>query len=151
MIDIHRRGVLSLLAGGVPALAAPGAWAQARGTGSDQTTDALRPHFIAEAERMRRQAVAAGDQSYGAIVVKGATIVGWGPSRVVTDRNTNAHAERVAIGDAQARLQTTDLDGAVLFSTSHPCSQCAAAAAGARIARMYWGPTGRDAGTPRRG
>jgi tRNA(adenine34) deaminase len=111
--------------------------------------EALRQRFMAEAERMRRAAVAAGDQSYGAVVAVSNEIVGWGPSRVVTDRNPAAHAERVAIGDAQARLGTRDLAGAILYSTSRPCSTCEAVAASAGISRMYWGPTGADAGVPR--
>ncbi len=99
---------------------------------------------------MRRQAVAAGDQSYGAIVVMGDVIVGWGPSRVVTSRNVNAHAERVAIWNARERWGPSGVAGAVIFSTSRPCSECEAAAAEAGIARMFWGPQGVDAGVPRR-
>ncbi len=113
------------------------------------TGDKGAGHFIAEAERMRVQAVRAGDQSYGAVVVKDGAIVGWGPSRVVSDRNPNAHAERVAVWDAQARLGTKDLSGAQLYSTSRACSACEAAAAAARVGRMYWGPKGIDAGVPR--
>lgn len=104
--------------------------------------------FIAAAERMRREAVAAGDQSYGAVVVRAGEIIGWGPSRVVVDRNLNAHAERVAIRDAQARLGRSDLTGAVLYSTSRACPVCEAAAAKAGISRMYWGANGSDGGAP---
>ncbi len=114
-----------------------------------QDNDASHAHFIAQAERMRQQAVRAGDQSYGAVLVKGHAIVGWGPSRVVADRNGNAHAERVAIWDAQSRLGTKDLAGALLYSTSRACSACVSAAASARVARMYWGANGTDAGAPK--
>ncbi len=107
------------------------------------------PQFMARAFALRDQASAAGDQPYGAVVVKDALIVGWGPSRVVTDRNPNAHAERVAIWDAQARLGGKDLGGALLYSTSRACGVCEAAAAGAGIGRMYWGPRATDAGAPR--
>ena len=122
-------------------------------TGHAQFIDAFpsdaHPSFIAEAERMRQQAIRAGDQAYGAVVVRGREIVGWGPSRVITDRNPNAHAERVAVWDAQARLGTTDLSGALLYSTSRACAACQAVAAAARVSRMYWGPKGIDAGVPR--
>ena len=43
---------------------------------------ATRNDFVAAAFRMREQAVAAGDQAYGAVVVRTDEIVGWGPSRV---------------------------------------------------------------------
>lgn len=113
-------------------------------------SEASRRRFIAEAERMRQAAVKAGDQSYGAVVVRGEEIMGWGPSRVVRDLDPNAHAERVAIKDAQARIGEPMLTGAVLYSTSRACAACEAAASAARIGRMYWGPQGTDAGAPRR-
>lgn len=105
-------------------------------------------HFIAEAERMRAEAVARGDQPFGAVVVRRAKIIGYGPSRVVVDRNPDAHAERVAIWDAQRRLGTKDLAGAVLYSTSRPCRTCEAVAASANVGRMYHGPAAADAGKP---
>lgn len=101
------------------------------------------------AEQMRSLAEAWGDQSYGAVVVLGDTEVGQGPSRVVRDRDPDAHAERVAIGDAQRALGRQTLAGAVLYSTSRPCSLCEAAAARAGISRMYHGSALNDAGAPR--
>ena len=144
MCQHSRRQFIRLGGGGLFAVATRPAWSQPHPAG-----EAQRFHFIGEAERMRQQAVRSGDQSFGAVLVKGHAIVGWGPSRVVADRNANAHAERVAIWDAQARLSTTDLSGAVLYSTSRPCAACEGAAASARVARMYWGPKAIDAGAPR--
>jgi tRNA(adenine34) deaminase len=109
-----------------------------------------REHFIAEAARMRRLAESNGDQSFGAVVVKGGSIIGYGPSRVIADRNPDAHAERVALRDAQKRLGITEMAGAVIFSTSHPCAACQDALAASNVERMYVGPDGADAGPPRR-
>ncbi len=53
---------------------------------------------------MKEIAVASGDQAYGAVIVRGGVIIGYGPSRVIADRNIDAHAERVALWDAQKRL-----------------------------------------------
>lgn len=100
------------------------------------------------AESMRRRAVGWGDQNYGAVLVLGAAIVGEGPSRVVKDGNPDAHAERVAIADAQRRLARQDLAGAVLYSTSTPCAACEQAAARAGVVRMYVGQALHDAGRP---
>lgn len=100
------------------------------------------------AEAMRRLAVSWGDQSYGAVVVMSDGVVGQGPSRVVRDRDPDAHAERVAIADAQRRLGRQDLGGAVLYSTSRPCALCEAAASRANVARMFHGPALQDAGPP---
>ena len=105
--------------------------------------------FIAEAFRQRDIAVRAGDQAYGAIVVRAGEIIGFGPSRVVQDRSEDAHAERIAIADAQRRTGATDLAGAILYSSSRPCRICERAAAAARIARMIHGREATDAGAPR--
>jgi tRNA(adenine34) deaminase len=105
--------------------------------------------FVGKAFEMKRQAEAAGDQSYGAVVVRGGEIVGYGPSRVVVKKDFTAHAEREAIRDAQARLGTSDLSGCAMYSTSRPCTDCERAAAEARIARMYFGRDALDAGAPR--
>ena len=97
---------------------------------------------------MRDEAVRAGDQPYGAVVLRGDVIVGGAPSRVITAGNPQAHAEREALRDALRRLGSTDLAGCVLVSTSRPCRLCEAAAAKARIARMVYGDALTDAGPP---
>ena len=112
--------------------------------------DARKQMFVAEAARMKRDAITNGDQPFGAVVVMGDVIVGYGPSRVVVDRNPNAHAERVALWDAQRRLGASDLSGAVIYSTSRPCSFCENALAHSNIERMFFGAEAIDAGKPGR-
>ena len=109
------------------------------------------PKWYEAAALMRSRAEAWGDQSYGAVLVAGGAIVGEGPSRVVKDKNSDAHAERVAILDAQRRVGGAILIGAVLYSTSRPCSVCESAAHRAGVTRMYFGPGLQDAGQPRVG
>ena len=106
--------------------------------------DAMR-----RAEALRDEAVAAGDQAYGAVVLRGDALVGVAPSRVVTSNDPTAHAEMEAIRDAARRLRTRDLSGCILVSTSRPCRMCEAAAGWAGITRMVHGPALTDAGTPR--
>jgi tRNA(adenine34) deaminase len=113
--------------------------------------DERRSFFVEAAFAMRRLAERSGDQPYGAVVVRGDDIVGWGPSRVVVDKNWDAHAERVALKDAQVRLGRTHLSDCVMYSTSRPCGICEQAAAAAGLARMYYGPDATDAGIPRMG
>lgn len=116
----------------------------------DATLRPAQRRFFDAAEALRRLAVSWGDQSYGAVLVAGDVIVGVGPSRVVVDANPAAHAERVALRDAQQRLGRASLAGAVLYSTSRPCAACEAAAAAAGVGRMIHGPALTDAGVPRR-
>jgi tRNA(adenine34) deaminase len=105
--------------------------------------------FMARAFEMRRQAEAAGDQPYGAVVVKDRVIVAESPSRVVTTSNIDAHAEREALRLAQERLGTQDLSGCVLVSSSRPCPLCERAAYRAHVARMIYGENLTDGGPPR--
>jgi tRNA(Arg) A34 adenosine deaminase TadA len=106
--------------------------------------------FIAAAFRMKDDAVRAGDQPFGAVLVMNGRVLGFGPSRVVLKKDPSAHAEREAIREAQARLGRSDLPGAILYSTSRPCPACEAAAADANVARMFYGSEAADAGRPRR-
>jgi tRNA(adenine34) deaminase len=105
--------------------------------------------WYAKAKEMRELAESWGDQSYGAVVVLGGKTVGLGPSRVVKDQDSDAHAERVAIREAQRELGTQSLTGSVLYSTSRPCPLCEATAARAGVSRMYYGPLLTDAGSPK--
>jgi ankyrin repeat protein len=89
------------------------------------------------AEEMKRLAVQAGDQPYGAVVLQRGRIVGEAPSRVVSTRNNDAHAERQAI--LEARKRVSSLQDCELVSTSRPCSLCERAAREAGIRRMIHG------------
>lgn len=104
--------------------------------------------FMAKAEEMRRQAVADGDQSYGAVIVRNGKVVGLGPSRVVTNGDPTAHAEMEAIRDAASRLKTQDLSGCIMVSTSKPCPMCETAAYWARLDGLIHGSGLTDGGRP---
>ena len=101
------------------------------------------------AEALRDEARHAGDQAYGAVVLRGEVLVGFGPSRVITATDPTAHAEMEAIRDAARRLRTRDLSGCMLVSTSRPCRMCEAAAGWAGISRMVYGEALTAAGAPR--
>ncbi len=105
--------------------------------------------FMARAMQMKQQAVDAGDQGYGAVVVCAGRIVGQSPSRVVIGRDPTAHAEMAAIRDAARRLGTGSLSGCLLYSTSRACPMCEAAAYWAGIDGMVHGEGLTDAGRPR--
>ena len=132
--------MLTVATGSILALFGP------RAGGKAQSPDA---GYIAEAFRLRDEAVAAGDQPYGAIVVLDGAIVGRGRSRVVADRDIARHAERVALKDAQDRQGRNSLAGAVIYSSSIPCMICQPVLARAGIARMVHGWEGSNAGAPR--
>ena len=105
--------------------------------------------FVAAAFDMKERALRAGDQAYGAVVVRNGEIVGFGPSRVRELGEWVGHAEREAMRDAQRRLARSDLSDCVMYSTSRPCASCERAAVQAKLARMYHGEQAADAGAPR--
>ena len=104
--------------------------------------------FMQRAFDLRGAAARAGDQAYGAVIVRDGRIVGEAPSRVVTAGDPTAHAEMEAIRDAARRLGRRDLGGAVLYSSSRPCPMCEAAAYWAGIAGLIHGSALTDAGAP---
>ncbi len=115
----------------------------------EQPADPGRAAFMARAFAMRETARAAGDQAYGAAIVRNGRIVGEAPSRVVTAADPTAHAEMEAIRDAARRLGTRDLSGCEIYASSQPCPMCEAAAYWAGIGRIHAGETGADRGAPR--
>ncbi len=109
--------------------------------------DAAR--FMARAMDLRQRATDSGDQAFGAVVVKDNRIVGQAPSRVIVNHDPTAHAEMEAIRDAAQRLETNDLSGCVIYSTSRPCRMCETAGYWANLARSYSGEAITDNGRPR--
>ena len=105
--------------------------------------------FMQRAFAAREESVRAGDQPYGAVMVQDGRIVGWGPSRVVVDRDPTAHAEMQAVRDAARRLGTRDLSGCVIYATSRPCAMCETALYWAGAQRIVHGAALTDAGAPR--
>lgn len=137
--------------GGILALWAGGAVTGAVRAGAGeipQPSSPGREGFMARAFELRRLAVERGDQPFGAVVAQGGRIVGEGISAVLVTPDPTAHAEIQALRDAARRLRTPDLSGCELYGTSRACPMCEAAAAGARIGRMYHGSAIADAGPP---
>ena len=137
-----RRTILASAAGLALLSQVESAWSKPSPTHPDR-------RWYEAALSMRRLAESWGDESYGAVLVLEGKVIGEGPSRVVKNQDDSAHAEREAIRDAQRRLGRKELSGTVLYSTSRPCSSCEAAAAEAKVSRMYFGPSISDAGAPR--
>ena len=105
--------------------------------------------FMERAFEMKQRAVTEGDQPYGAVVVKDGRIIAGSPSRVVTAKNIDAHAEREAMRLAKIALGSEDLAGCLLVSSSRPCGLCERAAFENKVRRMIYGEALTDAGAPR--
>lgn len=102
--------------------------------------------FMREAIRLSFDMMRRGKGGpFGAVLVKGNRIVGRGCNQVTSSNDPTAHAEIVAIRQACRRLKTFRLDQCELYTSCEPCPMCLAAIYWARIRRVYYGNTRRDA------
>jgi guanine deaminase len=96
----------------------------------------------AEAERGMRD----GDGGpFGAIVVKDGRLIARGHNRVLSACDSTAHAEIVAIRQAEQALRTHDLTGCEIYTTCYPCPMCLGAIMWARISKVHYGCTTDEA------
>ena len=82
---------------------------------------------------------------FGAVVVRRGKIVGRGWNRVTSANDPTAHAEVMAIRDACRRIKTFRLDDCELYASCEPCPMCLAAIYWARIGKIFYANTRRDA------
>ena len=86
-----------------------------------------------------------GHGPFGAVVVKDGVIVGEGCNQVVAAHDPTAHAEVVAIRNACSELGDHDLSECTLYASCEPCPMCLAATYWARIKRVVYAATRKDA------
>lgn len=82
---------------------------------------------------------------FGAVVVRRGKIVGRGWNRVTSTNDPTAHAEVMAIRQACQRLKTFQLEDCDIYASCEPCPMCLAAIYWARLKRVYYGNTRKDA------
>ena len=82
---------------------------------------------------------------FGAVVVRKGKIVGRGWNQVTSTNDPTAHAEICAIRDACRRLRTFQLDDCDLYTSCEPCPMCLSAIYWARLRRVCYGNTRKDA------
>ena len=82
---------------------------------------------------------------FGACVVKNGKIIGKGSNSVIKDNDPTAHAEINAIRNACKNINSYDLDGCELYTTSYPCPMCLSAIIWSNIKSVYYGNTKEDA------
>ncbi len=106
----------------------------------------MRHEFMREAAKLALENAANGSGGpFGAVVVKDGKIVGRGVNRVTVENDPTAHAEVNAIRQATKSLGTFDLSGAEIYTSCEPCPMCLGAIYWARIGKIYYGCTAKDA------
>jgi Cytosine/adenosine deaminases len=93
-----------------------------------------------------RAAADVGEVPVGAVVLRGAEVIGLGRNRTREAGDATAHAEMLAIRSASRRLGTWWLEDCTLYATLEPCAMCAGAIVLARIPRLVYGAADPKAG-----
>jgi guanine deaminase len=82
---------------------------------------------------------------FGAVVVRGGSIVAEGVNRVTATNDPTAHAEVTAIREACSKLGVFELTDCEIYTSCEPCPMCLGAIYWARLARVYYGNLASDA------
>ncbi len=102
-----------------------------------------------EALRLARRAFAAAEVPVGAVIVREGEIIARAWNQVELLKDATAHAEMLAITQAEADVGDWRLTDCDLYVTKEPCPMCAGAVVHARMRRVIFGcgdPRGGAAG-----
>lgn len=106
----------------------------------------MKKNHMREAIRLSLVQMRAGRGGpFGAVVVRKGKIVGRGFNLVTSTNDPTAHAEVVAIREACKKLKTFQLDDCELYTSCEPCPMCLSAIYWARLKRVYFANTRKDA------
>lgn len=112
---------------------------------SSMTTDMDRK-WLEEAGELSLRGMRDGDGGpFGALLVLDGKVIGRGWNRVIRSGDPTAHAEVVAIRAACKAAKSFHLEGATLYTSCEPCPMCLGAAYWAKVARIVFANTRRDA------
>jgi tRNA(adenine34) deaminase len=96
-------------------------------------------HFMREALRMAGKAVEADEVPVGAVVVHAGKIIGRAYNQVELLKDATAHAEMLALTQAEAAVGDWRLLDCDLYVTKEPCAMCAGAIVHVRLRRLIFG------------
>ncbi|MEO6970244.1 MAG: tRNA adenosine(34) deaminase TadA [Chthoniobacterales bacterium] len=106
-------------------------------------------YFMSEALRMAARAYEAEEVPIGAVVVQAGKIIARAFNQVEVLKDATAHAEMLALTQAEAAVGDWRLNECDLFVTKEPCPMCAGALVHVRMRRVVFGcpdPRGGAAG-----
>jgi tRNA(adenine34) deaminase len=103
-------------------------------------------HFMGEALRQAARAYEAGEVPVGAVVVRDGRIIARACNQVELLKDATAHAEMLALTQAEAAAGDWRLTDCTLYVTKEPCPMCAGAIVHVRLARVVFGASDPKAG-----
>src|ERR1700758_5622181 len=96
-------------------------------------------YFMREALRQAQKAYNANEVPVGAVVVREGKIIARAYNQVELLQDATAHAEMLALTQAQAAVGDWRLTDCDLYATKEPCAMCAGAVVHTRIRRVIFG------------
>src|SRR6266487_1742694 len=96
-------------------------------------------YFMREALRMAQKAYEANEVPVGAVVVREGKIIGRAYNQVELLKDATAHAEMLAVTQAEAAVGDWRLLDCDLYVTKEPCPMCAGALVHVRMRRVVFG------------
>ncbi|MBN1376305.1 MAG: nucleoside deaminase [Dehalococcoidia bacterium] len=105
----------------------------------------MQDFFKIACEEAEQGMLAGEGGPFGAVVVKDGKVIGKGHNCVFSLHDSTAHAEIMAIRNAEQAQVRHDLTGCVIYTTCYPCPMCLGAIMWARISKVYYGCTADEA------
>src|SRR5436189_3410438 len=96
-------------------------------------------YFMHEALRLANKAAAANEVPIGAVIVRARKIIARAYNQVELLKDATAHAEMLALTQAEAAVGDWRLTDCDLYVTKEPCAMCAGALVHTRIRRVIFG------------
>jgi tRNA(adenine34) deaminase len=103
-------------------------------------------YFMREALRQAQKAHTADEVPVGAVVVREGKIIAHAHNQVELLKDATAHAEMLALTQAEAAVGDWRLTDCDLYVTKEPCLMCAGALVHTRIRRVIFGCADASAG-----
>lgn len=96
-------------------------------------------YFMREALRLAERAFREEEVPVGAVVVRAGKIIGRAYNQVELLKDATAHAEMLALTQAEAAVGDWRLNDCDLYVTKEPCAMCAGALVHVRMRRVIFG------------
>src|ERR671918_357018 len=103
-------------------------------------------HFMREALRQAQKAYEADEVPVGAVVARAGRIIARAYNQVELLKDATAHAEMLALTQAEAAVGDWRLTDCDLYVTKEPCAMCAGALVHTRVRRVIFGCADSAAG-----
>src|SRR4051812_45627035 len=98
-------------------------------------------YLMGEALRQAHKALAADEVPVGAVITHQGKIIARACNQVETLKDATAHAEMLAITQAESVIGDWRLNECELYVTKEPCAMCAGAMVHVRLRRVIFGCT----------